>query len=122
MLKLVDFFCNKEGINEGEISIGQISVIPHFLGHKERAQHEGSPIGGLKGHLSKCNQSVNVDQAYNAAFRTSNDYNKIMVPELSTIIEGLHKFKDIFYSWSLSQQGYSLSVKSFWLFHYIFLL
>ena len=37
LLKLIDLLCDKEWINEGEISIRQISIVPDFLGDQEGA-------------------------------------------------------------------------------------
>lgn len=71
MFKFVDFVCDKEGINECEVRVGQVPVIPHFLSNKEGAQYERPPVGRLQGHLCECNKSVYIDQANNAAFRTA---------------------------------------------------
>lgn len=57
----VDFFSNEERVDESKVSIGQVLVIPHLLGHQEGAQDQRTPVGGIQGQTSECDQSVNVD-------------------------------------------------------------
>lgn len=70
MLQFVDFFSNEERIDECEICVGQIPVVPHLLCNQERAQNKWSPVSGLQGHFSKSNESVDIDEADDAALRT----------------------------------------------------
>mmetsp|Transcript_56955 Transcript_56955/g.78984 ORF Transcript_56955/g.78984 Transcript_56955/m.78984 type:complete len:246 (-) Transcript_56955:47-784(-) len=112
LLKLVDFFSDEEGVNEGKIGVGQVLVIPHLLSHHDGAKEQRSPIGGVEGHASKGNEPVDIHQADNAALRR----------ELSAIEESLHKLVDVVYGGSGSQQSLSLLVKLLWLLLNIFLL
>jgi len=55
LLKLIDFLSHKEGVDEREISVGKVPIVPYLLGNEQRAQEERSPVGGLQRHFGKCN-------------------------------------------------------------------
>ncbi len=118
LLKLIDLLCDEEGIDESEVSIREVAVIPHLLCYQKRAEDEGTPVSGLQWHLCEGDQSVDVDQADDAALRTisRHDYFIEVIPELSTVIEGFHELENVLYTRSLSEKGDSLLVEGLWLF------
>ena len=70
LLELIDLLSHEEGINEREIGISQIPVIPDFLRNEQAAQKHRAPVGWLQRHLGKGNQPINIDQTDDAALRT----------------------------------------------------
>jgi len=70
LLEFVDFLSHEEGVDEGEVGVREVAVVPHLLGHEKRAKDKRAPVGGLKRHLCESNQSVYVDETNDAAFGT----------------------------------------------------
>jgi hypothetical protein len=77
LLELIDLLGHEEGIDECEVSIREVAVIPHLLSYQKRAEDEGTPVRGLQGHLCEGDQSVDVDQADDAALWTINRRHEI---------------------------------------------
>ena len=69
LLKFVDLLGYEERIDKGEICVGQVAIIPDLLGYQKGAKDKWTPVGWLQGHLSEGNESVYVNQTYNAALR-----------------------------------------------------
>jgi len=59
---------HEERVDEGEVGVAEIAIIPNFLGYEERAEDEGPPVGGLKRNFCERDQSIDVDQTNYAAF------------------------------------------------------
>ena len=68
LLKLVDLLGHEEGVDEGEVRIGQVAVIPNLLSYQKGAKDERAPVSWLQRHLREGYQSIDVDQADDAAF------------------------------------------------------
>ena len=68
LLELVDFGCDEEGVNECEVCVREITIVPYFLRDEEGAEDEWPPVGRLQRNLSEGNQAIYVHQADNAAF------------------------------------------------------
>ena len=112
LLQLVDLLCDEKWVNEGEISVGEVSIVPDFLGDQKRAKKHWPPICWLQRHLSESNKSIYIDQADDAAFWT----------ELGAVVKSLNKFLYVLNSWSLSKQCNSLTVKCVGFFQDVFFL
>ena len=69
LLELVDLLGHEERVDEGEVRIGQVAVIPDFLSHQKGAKDKGTPIGRLQRHLCEGYKSVYIHQTNNAALR-----------------------------------------------------
>ena len=70
LLKLVDLSCSEERIDVGKVIVGQIPIVPNFLGNKQRREDERSPVSWVQGKRGEGNQSVDIDETDDAAFRT----------------------------------------------------
>jgi len=95
LLQLVDLVRHEERIDEREIRITQVLVVPHLLGHEQRTKDERSPVSGIKWHPGKGNQSVDVDETDDAALGR----------EEGTVVEGLHEFVDVFDGGGFAEEG-----------------
>lgn len=71
---MVDFVCHKEWVDECEVRVGEVAVVPHLLGHQQGAEHKRAPVGGLQGQVCESNQAVDVDKANYAALRPKVTY------------------------------------------------
>ena len=69
LLELVDLLGHEERVDEGEVRIGQVAVIPDFLSNQKGAKDKWPPIGRLQRHLCEGYKSVYVHQTNNAALR-----------------------------------------------------
>jgi hypothetical protein len=70
LFELINFLGHEEWVDEREIRIRQVAVIPDLLCNQEGAQDQGAPVRWLQGHLSKRDQPVDIDEADNAALGT----------------------------------------------------
>jgi hypothetical protein len=70
LLELINFLGHEEGVDECEIRIRQVAVIPDLLCHQEGAQDQWAPVRWLQGHLGERDQPVDIDEADDAALGT----------------------------------------------------
>ena len=70
LLELINFLGHEEWVDEREICIRQVAVIPDLLCHEEGAQDQWAPVRRLQGHLSEGDQPVDIDEADDAALGT----------------------------------------------------
>ena len=54
LLELIDLFSYEEWVDEREICVGKIAIVPYFLSDKKRAQEQWPPVGWLQRHFCEC--------------------------------------------------------------------
>ena len=85
---------------------------------EQGAQCQRPPISRLQRHLGEGYQSVDIDQADDAALRTIESFRArpTSLPELCAVVKGFHELKNIFDAGSFPQESDSLLIKGLRLF------
>lgn len=101
LLQLVQVFRREEGVDESEVGVREVKVVPDFLGYEDGDHDDGAPVGGLQGDVCEGDQAVDVDEADDAAFGR----------ELGAVVEGADEVQNLLDRRHLPQQGDPLLVK-----------
>lgn len=112
LLEGVDFFSREKWVDVSEIGVAEVTIIPHLLGNKQRAEHDWSPVGGVQWEACESNEAVDIDEADDAALGA----------KLGAVVECFDELVDVVNCRSFAKECQSSCIVSPWIFSDVLLL